>query len=297
MANKIGFLPNVQKTESTKRFQDAAARHGASVTVLTEFEGELMEGETTPHTVRTDLAGNCDVVYLRQGLHCLTYAREIEDLGVKVVPSSRAIELTGDKVKMLKALRDNAIPIPKTAFDDECPSDWETVVRKAQQNKYVVKDATTAKGETVELKEVQTLPPKFAYLPKYFGKPIVQEKLEIVEDFRAHIIGNAVFTYKRERMADAWKSNYQYLDDQYPVMTPPEIGEICKTLREKFGLEYCGVDIGKTADGKYVVFELNSMAAIPKYGLADYLVDYLMNIKVQPRPEQEYVEPEGQEQE
>ena len=295
MANKIGFLPNVQKTESTKRFRDAAARHGAVVMDLTEFEGDIMEGETTPHTVRTDLAGTCDVVYIRQGLHCLSYARAIEDLGVKVVPSSSAIELTGNKVKMLKALRDAGVPIPKTAFDDECPSDWATVVRKAQQNKYVVKDSTTAKGETVELKEVQTLPPKFAYLPKYFGKPIVQEKLEIVEDFRAHMIGDAVFTYKRERQDGAWKSNYQFLDSQYPVMTPPEIESICATLREKFGLEYCGVDIGKTADGKYIVFELNSMAAIPKYGLADYLVDYLMNVKVQERQPQE--EPEIEEQE
>ena len=280
---KVGMVPSIEKTESTRRMRDAFARQGVPAIEFDCSEIFKNEGEVRSEEARMNFEHNLrrtgvDVVYLRQSTHVISLAETIEHEGLKAVPSSAALKLTGNKVKMLKALKGAGIPIPKTAFADDSPADWQAVVGNALPKTYVVKDEKTVNGETVGLKSTPAVQPPFEYLPKFFGKPIVQEKLDVLDDFRTYIIGDELITYKRIRKEGEWKANYQFLDLQYPVTTPKDVREIVTKIRDTFNLEYCGVDLCRARDGKVYVFELNSIAAIPKGNVADCVVSWLAQL-------------------
>lgn len=93
--------------------------------------------------------------------------------------------------------------------------------------------------------------------------PVQFQELVPGDDVRAHVVGSAVLAC--DVRSDAVDYRYAARDGLDAALTeidlPTEIHERCRNLASSLDLPFCGIDLRRTPDGRWVCFEVNPMPA------------------------------------
>jgi RimK family alpha-L-glutamate ligase len=226
--------------------------------------------------VRTIPAGSLEqIIFRMDALH------RLEGLGVQVVNSPSSIERTVDKYYTSFLLADAGIPTPKTVVTE----DFETAVNACRDmGDVVLKPLFGSEGKgMVRVSDEETA---YRVLRAWELNRYVYYIQEYVphfgRDIRAFVIGNRIAAAMR-RSAPGWKTNYSKGAEISPVRLTPEMEDLAVRAVQCIGLDYAGVDLMESEDGKTCVVEINSIPGwrglekISGSDIAGQVVDHVLH--------------------
>ena len=226
-----------------------AGRIGGSPAV--QVRGEALE-DCGALLVRTIPAGSLEqIVFRMDALH------RLEKLGICVVNSATAIERTVDKYHASFLLADAGIPTPRSLVTE----DFETALAACREMRdVVIKPLFGSEGKGMaRIADEET-----AYrvlraweLNRYIF--YIQEYVpHFQEDVRAFVIGDKVAGAMRRRAA-GWKTNYSNGAEVSAAELGREMEELALKAVKVIGLDYAGIDLMLSEDGRTYVVEVNSI--------------------------------------
>jgi RimK family alpha-L-glutamate ligase len=216
-----------------------------------QVRGECIE-DCRSLLVRTIPTGSLEqIIFRMDALH------RLENLGVRVVNSTSAIERTVDKYFTSFLLADAGIPTPRTLVTE----DFETALAACREMRDVIlKPLFGSEGKgMVRISDEET-----AYrvlraweLNRYIY--YIQEYLpHFQEDIRAFVIGDRVAAAMR-RTGTGWKTNFSKGAKVEAVKLSAELEELALRAVRLLHLDYAGVDLMPAEDGVVYVIEINSI--------------------------------------
>ncbi|MBN2318928.1 MAG: RimK family alpha-L-glutamate ligase [Acidobacteria bacterium] len=216
-----------------------------------EVRGERLDG-CRALLVRTIPTGSLEQIIFRMDV-----LHRLEKLGIPVVNSGSAIERTVDKYYTSFLLADAGIPTPRSLVTE----DFETALNACNDmGDVVIKPLFGSEGKGI----VRTSDEETAYrvlraweLNRYIF--YIQEYLpHFQKDIRAFVIGNEVVA-AMQRNGKGWKTNYSKGAELAPVELGQRMEELALEAVRTIGLNYAGVDLMQSEDGRTYVIEINSI--------------------------------------
>lgn len=206
--------------------------------------------------VRSVPAGSFEQVTARLGiLHAL------EELGVMVVNSARAIERCVDKAATTLRLLQAGLPTPPTWTAQDRETATALVLAEARPDRpLVLKPLFGAQGKGLQLVRIPADLPApdmiggLYYLQHYVGGT------EVFEDFRVFVVGDRAIAAMR-RQATGWVTNIHQGSTPTAVEAGGELAALASAAVTAVGADYAGVDLIRDPEGRLLVLEVNSMPA------------------------------------
>jgi RimK family alpha-L-glutamate ligase len=227
--------------------------------------------------VRTIPTGSLEQIIFRMDL-----LHRLERLGVRVINPASAIERTVDKYYTSFLLADAGIPTPRSIVTE----DFETALAACREmGDVVLKPLFGSEGKGI----VRSSDEETAYrvlraweLCRYIY--YIQEYVpHSGKDIRAFVIGGKVAS-AMERRTDGWKTNYSKGARITPVALNPEMETLAIEAVRAIGLDYAGVDLMLSEDGRTYVIEINSIPGwrglqqITKTDIPARIIEYTLEI-------------------
>lgn len=193
-------------------------------------------------------------------------AKRLENLGIKLFNSSKAIELTDNKILMYQELSKNGMSIPKTFI---APKTFEGI---GYSNLSFLDDVSRKIGYPLVIKEAYGSFGKQVYLAlnredainiiKGIGYKgfLIQEFISSSKgkDVRINVVGDkAIVSILRENQFD-FRSNISSGGNATLFNPREDFSNIAIKASEVLGLDFSGVDVMFSKDGKPIICELNS---------------------------------------
>jgi len=287
MPAKIGILSS-QKGYHTRALDEAIRDRGCepaffNITRMAgwiggspavQVQGESVE-DCSALIVRTIPTGSLEqIIFRMDALH------RLEKLKICVVNSASAIERTVDKYYTSFLLADADIPTPRTLVTE----DFETALTACREMKdVVIKPLFGSEGKGI----VRVADEETAYrvlrgweLNRYVY--YIQEYIpHYREDIRAFVVGDIVAAAMRRR-AEGWKTNYSKGAEVAPAVLSPEMENLALEAVRVIGLDYAGVDLMRSEDGRMYVVEINSIPGwrglrkITGLKIAEQIIDHVL---------------------
>jgi RimK family alpha-L-glutamate ligase len=209
-------------------------------------------GDCCALLVRTIPTGSLEqIIFRMDALH------RLENLGLRVVNSASSIERTVDKYYTSFILADAGIPTPRTLVTE----DFQTALSACREmGDVVLKPLFGSEGKgMVRIVEEET-----AYrvlrsweLNRYIY--CIQEYIpHYQEDLRAFVVGSRVIAAMRRR-GTKWKTNFSQGAEVESVKLNSEMEALALKAARLVHLDYAGVDLMPTEDGRIYVVEINSI--------------------------------------
>ena len=217
----------------------------------------------------------------------------IEERGVRVVNSPRAIERSVDKFYTDARLREAGVPTPET-FVCERAEDAMTAIRAmlarvpsdGLENAVVIKPIFGSMGHGI----VRVSDPDVAFrvvqaLDTVRAVFYVQRAIDSGgRDIRAFVVGGRVLGAIERRAADGdWRTNVSRGGSARAYALPPAWEDLALRAAAAIGADYAGVDLLPSKDGAVFVLEVNgipgwqglqrAMRIDVAGAIADHLVD------------------------
>lgn len=259
-----GFLPGDKFIDFAKMLEVAARNRGHHVTVLQNAEvinevGSVLNGgdKTIPDYV---LFTDKDI-YL---------AKQLEQAGIPVFNSAKAIEISDDKIKTYQQLNVQQLPIPKTIVAPKqfgiasalSPVYIDNVIERLGLP-LVVKEAFGSFGEQVYLVEDRealiALTQKLVKVPYIFQAYI---KESYGRDIRLQVVGDEVISAMIRTSNDDFRANVT-TGGKMAAYTPTEKEQkIAVSASKAIGADFSGVDLLFGKGDEPIICEVNSNAHI-----------------------------------
>lgn len=263
------------------RIDTTHARHGL---VIPGFGRELPDAVL----VRGIAGGSFEQVTKR-----LTVLHALRELGVPVYNDARAIERSVDKGMTSLLLNAAGIATPPT-WVTESPAEARRIVLRegAAGHALVLKPLFGSQGQGLQLvghvngshvplPELARGYGSLAYLQR-FVPPVSEPGF----DWRVLVVGGRAVTAMR-RVSRHWVHNVAQGATCRPQELLPAIVEPAEAAAHALGMDYAGVDLMPTADGRVLVIEVNGVAAwqglqrvTRGFNIARALVDDLLDRKL-----------------
>jgi len=236
------------------------SRYEALVARLTERDGSALSSEGAS-LLQADAVlariipnGSLEqIVYRVDALHWL------EDRGITVMNSPRAIERTVDKFYTTALLREAGLPTPDTVV---CEDVSEAVAAVAAMGDAVIKPIFGSMGHGM----VRVSDPDVAFR--------IARSLELARsvfyvqrvidhggrDIRAFVVGSQVIgAIERIAPAGDWRTNVARGGAARPITLPAGWDHLAIAAAGAVGADYAGVDLIPAADGRVFVVEVNGI--------------------------------------
>lgn len=193
------------------------------------------------------------IIYRVDALHW------IEDRGIPVVNSPRAIERCVDKFYTTTLLQDAGLPVPET-FVCEGPDEAMAAVR--QMGDVIIKPIFGSLGHgmvrvsdpEVALRVVRTLDQVRSVF--YVQRAIDHDG----RDLRVFVVGDRVIgAIERRAPAGEWRTNVAIGGSARAVDLPSEFAQMALSAAAAVGADYAGVDLLPSRDGCVFVLEVNGI--------------------------------------
>ncbi len=193
------------------------------------------------------------IIYRVDALHW------IEERGVPVMNSPRAIERTVDKFYTSALLREAGLPVPETVVCERAADAVEAVRRMGDA---IVKPIFGSMGHGL----VRVTDPEVA---RRVCKPLEQMRSVFYvqraidhggRDVRAFVVGSQVLgAIERQAPPGEWRTNVSLGGRAAPITLPAEWAELAVRAAAAVGAEYAGVDLLPDGDGRVYVLEVNGI--------------------------------------
>jgi RimK family alpha-L-glutamate ligase len=290
LAPKIGILSS-QQGWHVDELEHALRRHGLvsaffSITHLAawiggrahlESQGVRIE-DCQALLVRTIPAGSLEqIIFRMDALH------RLENIGVRVINPSTAIERTVDKYYTSFILADARIPTPRTMVTEDFDAALEAFHELGGD--VVVKPLFGSEGKgMIRLSEVDLAYRAFRVLQQDRTVFYLQEFIPHGhEDIRAFVVGNRVVAAMRRR-GTGWKTNMAQGAQAEPVVLSAPLEELSLRAARLVGTDYAGVDLLPAEDGCTYVLEVNSIPGwrglqkTTAQNIADVIVEHVLSL-------------------
>jgi RimK family alpha-L-glutamate ligase len=191
------------------------------------------------------------IIFRVDALHCL------EERGVRVMNSARAIERTVDKLWTSALLERCGLPTPRTVV---CETADEAMAAFRELGDVIVKPLFGSMGlGMVRVNDEEMAYRVFRTIEQIRGVYYLQETMDHGgRDVRAFVIGGKVFG-AIERRSETWRTNLARGGSAKPFALPPEWGAMAVRAAAAVGAEYAGVDLLPARDGTVSVLEVNGI--------------------------------------
>lgn len=209
--------------------------------------------------VRAIGLGSFEAITLRLGLlHALIA------LGIPVTNSARSIERCVDKAATSFLLHKEGIPTPPT-FALQSPRATRALVRRECLNgPLVLKPLFGAQGRGLKLiRHESDLPEIDAmagvyYLQRFVGHQQIGHEQNGYSDIRV-LVSQGRVVAAMTRRAEHWITNIKLGARPEPLVLDMEMKDLAIKAAAVVGADFAGIDLLRTADGKLLVIEVNSM--------------------------------------
>lgn len=217
------------------------------------FEQQLPAGVF----VRGVPGGSLEQVILR-----LDVLHALRELGVVVYNDARAIERTVDKAMTSFLLKLRGIPTPDTWVCEVEPDARAVFVREiGMGRKVVMKPLFGSQGIGVTLVEDLTqLPDPQAFGGVWYLQSFIERTDSDWRDFRVLVIGGHARAAMLRRNS-FWITNRAQGGRCEPVELDPRLAHLAEEAARAVDIDYAGVDLMETEDGRLLVTEVNSIPA------------------------------------
>ena len=249
----------------TQQLERAAAERGHQAIVL-RYEGLVATIGKDPglRSAATQLDG-VDAVLARiipsgsleQIIFRVDALHRLEDRGVKVLNSPRAIERTVDKFWTSALLEQCGVPTPETIVCDN--AEEATAGFRALQD-VIVKPLFGSMGlGMVRVSDEEMAFRVFRTIEQIRGVYYLQRTIEHDgTDVRAFVLGGRVLA-AIERRASGWRTNLARGGSARSISLPDDLSALAVRAAAAVGADYAGVDLLTASDGTAYVLEVNGI--------------------------------------
>jgi gamma-F420-2:alpha-L-glutamate ligase len=208
-------------------------------------------------------AKKCDVIFNNSAEEfAIEIIKTLEELGKKVIDSSKTYYFTEDKWVFYLACKENYIPTPKTILLSEHMSVAKKELEKFDDWPVILKRIEGTCGEYVEkadnIKEAENIIKRF-WKKGSVRLPIIAQEFIDSPCYRVTVIGNEIVQTAMKR-SNGWKKTGVYEKNTKGFKIDPELREIIKKLIKISKINICGIDLVKKGDN-WLVLEVNSTPA------------------------------------
>jgi RimK family alpha-L-glutamate ligase len=181
----------------------------------------------------------------------------LEDRGIRVMNSPRALERTVDKFWTTALLEQAGLPVPETIV---CERPEDAMLAFRALGDVIVKPLFGSMG----LGMVRVSDEEMAFrvsrtLEAIRGVYYLQRTIDHAGcDVRAFVVGDRVIG-AIERRAPGWRTNLARGGEAHPVTLSPEWAALALRAARVVGAEYAGVDLLPARDGTVYVVEVNGI--------------------------------------
>ncbi|GGP13636.1 RimK family alpha-L-glutamate ligase [Oceanobacillus neutriphilus] len=215
-------------------------------------------------------------------------ARQLEQLGVRVFNSSKAIEISDDKIYTYQMLEKYRLPIPKTIIApkkyhaESLSSNYIQKIIDHLGFPLIVKEAFGSFGQQVHLihdiKELTSTISLIEQRPFLFQTYIEESK---GRDIRVQVIGNKAITAVERRNSQDFRANVTNGGKMLPFTINDEIENLAVTAVKAIGADFAGVDLLFGSNNEFLICEINANAHIRNLyectgvNSADHMIAYM----------------------
>jgi RimK family alpha-L-glutamate ligase len=191
------------------------------------------------------------IIYRVDALH------RLEDRGVRVINSPRAIERTVDKFWTSALLEQCGLPTPDTIV---CETPEEAVAAFRELGDVIVKPLFGSMGlGMVRVSDEEMAFRVFKTIEQIRGVYYLQRAIEHEgRDIRVFVVGGRVLA-AIERRSDGWRTNLSRGGTARPVELSEAWAGMAVRAAAAVGAEYAGVDLLPARDGTVYVLEVNGI--------------------------------------
>ncbi len=234
--------------------------------IVTSYEGlvaragcapGLRSGQVDLDAARAVLARIIPSGSLEQIIYRVDALHRLEDRGVRVLNSPRAIERTVDKFYTTSLLERAGLPTPDTRV---CDSLEEALSCFRELGDVVIKPLFGSMGlGMVRVSDEETAWRVFRAVEAIRGVYYLQRMVDHGgRDVRAFVVGDRVIG-AIERRAHGWRTNVSRGGRAVPFELPPVWAELAVRAAGAVEAEYAGVDLLPARDGTLYVLEVNGI--------------------------------------
>jgi RimK family alpha-L-glutamate ligase len=249
----------------TEQLERAAAERGHAMTVV-PYEGLVATvGPAPALRSRATELDRSDVVLARiipsgsleQIIFRVDALHRLEDRGISVVNSPRAIERTVDKFWTSALLEQCGIPTPETIV---CESAEEAFAAFQRLGDVVVKPLFGSMGlGMVRVSDEEMAFRVFRTIEQIRGVFYLQRTVPHAGvDIRAFVIGGGVVG-AIERRSSGWRTNLSRGGQAQAVTLTERLSALAVRAAAAVGADYAGVDLLTSSDGDTYVLEVNGI--------------------------------------
>ena len=193
----------------------------------------------------------------------MEYVKTLEEMGKRVVDSSKTFYYTEDKWMFYLKCKKNKIPTPKTILLPE--NIWIARTRLKKFNKWpvILKRISGNNGEYVA--KADNLEEAVDIMAKFWKKgsdrlPIVAQEFIKSKSYRITLIdNNIVQTATKDNTG--WKSTGAYQKIHHKFKVGSNLKKIAKKTAQMSGISVCGIDLMRKGE-KWFVIEVNSQPSL-----------------------------------
>lgn len=249
----------------THELERAAAERGHQLTVL-PYEGLVARVGPAPglRSKNTEL-DSADIVLARiipsgsleQIIFRVDALHRLEDRGIRVVNSPRAIERTVDKFWTSTLLEQCGIPTPETVV---CDDPEEAIAAYRTLGDVIVKPLFGSMGlGMVRVSDEEMAFRVFRTIEQIRGVYYVQRTVDHDgTDIRAFVLGGRVIA-AIERRASGWRTNLARGGTARSLSLSEQLSALAVRAAAAVGADYAGVDLLTGSDGTTYVLEVNGI--------------------------------------
>jgi RimK family alpha-L-glutamate ligase len=249
----------------THELERAAAERGHQLTVL-PYEGLVARiGPVPSLRSRNTELDSADVVLARiipsgsleQIIFRVDALHRLEDRGIRVVNSPRAIERTVDKFWTSALLEHCGIPTPETVVCDDVE---EALEAYRALGDVIVKPLFGSMGlGMVRVSDEEMAFRVFRTIEQIRGVYYVQRTVDHDgTDIRAFVLGGRVIA-AIERRASGWRTNLARGGTPHSIALGEQLSALAVRAAAAVGADYAGVDLVTGSDGITYVLEVNGI--------------------------------------
>ncbi len=195
---------------------------------------------------------------LEQLIYRVDTLHRLEEDGVRVMNSARAIERTVDKSWTSAILARGGLPTPETIICERADDAFEAF--RALGGDVVVKPLFGSMGLGMSRVSDEDMAWRvFRVVETVRGVYYLQKFVPHEgRDVRVFVVGDKVLG-AMQRSAPGWRTNFSRGGKAAPIELPAELASLAVKAAALVGAEYAGVDLLPSSDGSVYVLEVNGI--------------------------------------
>lgn len=221
---------------------------------------------------------------LEQVIFRLDLLHALEDSGVIVFNSTRALERTVDKPLTSLLIKRAGLPTPETWVCESLAKAQDIYLEQTQQGKkLLLKPLFGSQGNGIHLLEqTQGIIHDEYFSGVYYLQEFIEREADVWKDIRVLVVdGKAVTAMTRQGLD--WRTNRSQGGECFALEMNSEMIELAEQAVQVLNIDYAGIDLIQDAEGNYYIIEVNSIPAwyglqgVTDFNIADALIECFLN--------------------